>query len=600
MHSENNTARKVRFFSLTRLRIPARVGGIQLLTLVVVVLLVLLPPFLAPPTARGEGRLPGDTHIAGVNVSGLKPADALKMIDAEVQSAYENRFVILLNGETLEYTATDIGLVFDPTTTVHNVIANGEGGNYPLAANLNPAQFQVHLDDISSNLPEPAVDAQVRINGIAATVTPGHEGEHIDLLTYQQDILSSAGEENPQIEVTVSTGEPNISTAEAEQTAAEVETMLLEPLVLTSGDLRWEIPANEVAAGIVIAPNQAGELSIFWDIDALQPSLHSVADEIEGVEPTDAWVQDLGTHSWLVPEQGEMHVDRKALFEKVNSTLNAGERSVEVPVTFGDPVKTSEEVMEELGITELIATGDSVYTGSGTGRSHNVETAAYYIDRTLVAPGGTFSFNDSVGSLFTGEYMSAGSYIDGPTGESIAGGVCQVSTTVFRAALNAGFPIIERWPHSYRSTFYEMGGWSPGFDASIVQDSIVPEDSSDFQFTNPTDSWVMITAETDGDRLVVDIWGADTGYDVSYSEPSVWVEYAAPAEAIVMVDDQLPPGTLTHQEPLDGLGVSITRTVHDRNGELVLQDTFNTTYYATGPIIRVSPDMEDEAYALGG
>jgi vancomycin resistance protein YoaR len=145
-----------------------------------------------------------------------------------------------------------------------------------------------------------------------------------------------------------------------------------------------------------------------------------------------------------------------------------------------------------------------------------------------------------------------------------------------------------------------MGGWSPGLDAAIVQDLDVPQYSTDLRFTNPTGSWLMITAETDGDRLLVEIWGEDTGYEVTYSEPDVWVAYGAPDDVTVMVDDQLPPGTMNRQEPLDGLGVSITRNVYDRNGMLVLSDTWQTTYYATGPIIRVSPDMEEHALANSG
>ena len=190
--------------------------------------------------------------------------------------------------------------------------------------------------------------------------------------------------------------------------------------------------------------------------------------------------------------------------------------------------------------------------------------------------------------------MSAGSYIDGPSGESIAGGVCQVSTTVFRAALNAGFPIEERWPHSYRSPFYELGGWNPGFDAAIVQDSIVPQDSTDMRFTNPTDSWIIIMASTDGENLTVEIWGEDTGYTVDYSEPDMWVAYEAPTDVTVMVDDQLPPGTMNEQDALPGLGVWYTRTVTGSDGEVVLQDTWQTVYFATGPIVRVSPDMEEK------
>lgn len=215
------------------------------------------------------------------------------------------------------------------------------------------------------------------------------------------------------------------------------------------------------------------------------------------------------------------------------------------------------------------------------------------IDGTLVAPGEVFSFNAAVGSLFTGAYMDAGSYIDGPGGQSLAGGVCQVSTTVFRAALDAGFPIVEWWPHSYRSPFYELGGWSPGWDAAIVQDSRNPAESTDFRFRNTTDAWLLISAKVANGELTVRIFGADPGYSVYFDAPVIEFTEQATSAVSVVVDEHLAPGTIDESPAMDGLRVTVVRYVYDEAGALVSQDAFVSPYGAYGAIRRLSPDMAE-------
>jgi vancomycin resistance protein YoaR len=272
-----------------------------------------------------------------------------------------------------------------------------------------------------------------------------------------------------------------------------------------------------------------------------------------------------------------------------------GARTIALVVTEDTPPKiTTEKLMADLGITDLLATGDSVFAGSGAGRAQNVTQAAYMIDGTLVAPGDVFSFNDAVGSLFSGEFTDAGSYIDGPSGQSLAGGVCQVSTTVYRAALEAGLPIVEWWPHSYRSPFYETGGWSPGYDASIVQDGNVPEASTDFRFENTTGSWLLVRAvASDDGNLRVELHGSDPGYTVEFDEPIVELIEQAPTSVDIVADPALPPGTVLPDQPaMDGLRVTVVRHVYDASGQEISTDTFVSSYRAYGAIRRVSPDME--------
>ncbi len=141
-------------------------------------------------------------------------------------------------------------------------------------------------------------------------------------------------------------------------------------------------------------------------------------------------------------------------------------------------------------------------------------------------PGDTFSFNNAIGDITPEAGYVEASVVDGERiGKDVGGGICQVSTTVFRAAFLAGFPIGEWWPHLYRLAFYEYDGWTAGLDASILQ-SGPREDWGDFTFHNTTDGYLLIEAYVDGQTDVVTIYGPETGWDVYVSDP--WEGQADP------------------------------------------------------------------------
>ena len=147
----------------------------------------------------------------------------------------------------------------------------------------------------------------------------------------------------------------------------------------------------------------------------------------------------------------------------------------------------------DLGITELVHEESSYFFGSSSARIHNIEVAAGEFHGLLIAPGQTFSMAASMGdvSLDAG-YTEALIIFDGRTIEGVGGGVCQVSTTLFRAAFFAGFPIVERHPHAYRVSYYEKTAGNrrdpnlAGLDATVYVPIV------DLKFTNDTPYWLLM------------------------------------------------------------------------------------------------------------
>jgi vancomycin resistance protein YoaR len=566
--------------------------------------------------ARGEA-LPG-VHVGAVPVGGMDAVDARAAVARHYDAALGQPLRLVVDGRTWTPTAGELGFSVQFDGAIDDAIAYGrehevldgmlraarlpeEAVVVPVNVAVDPAAFDAWLDRVERELGGAPVDAAVVIDGERIEATTAAAGDGIDRDAVRRAIAEQLVMSRPiAVETTRSPRQPDIATEEAVRATADVERLASEPLVLASGDETWELERATILSMIEVVPDAAtpGALVVRPSAAAVDRVVAEIAGELDQ-DVRDARIRELDTHSKLVPSREGRTVDRAALSQALSQALVSGDRQIAIPLAATvEPKVTTDDVMRELGITDVIAVGDSNYAGSGSGRAHNVEQAARMIDGTLVEPGGTFSFNDAVGSLFSGEYRDAGSYIDGPGGQALGGGVCQVSTTVYRAVLAAGFPIVEWWPHFYRSPFYEQGGWEPGWDASITQfeaDSV--ETSTDFRFDNPTDSWLLIRSSvTPDDELTVEIHGAPTGYDVWFDEPLVETVEWATDEVTITVDEELPPGTILPDQPaMDGLEVTVVRYVADADGEILSIDTFVSTYEAYGAVRRVSPDMEDDA-----
>jgi vancomycin resistance protein YoaR len=207
-----------------------------------------------------------------------------------------------------------------------------------------------------------------------------------------------------------------------------------------------------------------------------------------------------------------------------------------------------------------------------------VAVAADHVSHTLIPPGGIFSFNDALGPISLDQGYVEGKIITGDWfADDLGGGVCQVSTTVYRAALLSGVPIEEWHPHSFRLGFYELDDWPPGLDAAIYQPNTPGEWELDLAFSNPTDSWMLLQMRIDADAVAADLYGDDTECHVELIGP-VMGEPIAPPAPVERASADLPTGERRQiQVAQDGVRVDVTRRVR-RGRELVRDATFVSDY----------------------
>lgn len=224
--------------------------------------------------------------------------------------------------------------------------------------------------------------------------------------------------------------------------------------------------------------------------------------------------------------------------------------------------------LDELGITDLIATGDSNFEGSAWERAENVRVSAGHLTHTLVKPGETYSFNDSIGRITLENGFVQGKIIQGTRiVEDIGGGACQASTTVFRAALKAGFPIDHEY-HTYRLAMYEHDGWPPGLDAAIFQPEDPNDWATDMYFTNTTENWILVEFVIDDVHAYCNIYGTPQGWDVAIDVPYI-SEPKKPEKPVETEDPKLARDERVQVGwPTDGYEVQAIRTI-TKNGETV-------------------------------
>ncbi len=246
--------------------------------------------------------------------------------------------------------------------------------------------------------------------------------------------------------------------------------------------------------------------------------------------------------------------------------------TINVPIREVMPKITTEKA-NNLGIQELIGTGTSIFPHSIPSRIFNITLAASRVNGILIAPGETFSFNKALGdvSSFTG-FQQAYVIQNGRTVLGDGGGVCQVSTTFFRALLNAGLPIVERHAHAYRVGYYEEDS-PPGFDATIYTPTV------DLKFKNDTGNYILIQSILDSTnlRLTYNLYGKKDGRVTVISKPIVTNQTPAPPP--LYQDDPTLPKGVTKQVDFAAAGARATFTRQvTKDGEVILDDTFVSNY----------------------
>ncbi|MFQ5342917.1 MAG: VanW family protein, partial [Anaerolineae bacterium] len=279
-------------------------------------------------------------------------------------------------------------------------------------------------------------------------------------------------------------------------------------------------------------------------------------------------------------------LDVDATTERIVQASESTERTVPLVVIVEKPAVDARDVAN-MGINELVSQATTYFKGSPAGRAKNIQVSASKFQGVVIPPGEVFSFNRYLGDVSEEEGYEEAYIITGNrTAVGIGGGVCQVSTTAFRAAFFGGFPIVERWAHGYRVGWYETRS-IPGLDATIYSPSV------DIKFRNDTGAYLLVETEVDAQAGTVTFffYGTRPDREVELEGPEI-TNVTVPKDPVYQVDDSLPPGTIKQIDwANEGSDVTVYRIIKQA-GKEVSRERFDSHYNAWSDVFLVGPGTD--------
>jgi vancomycin resistance protein YoaR len=283
----------------------------------------------------------------------------------------------------------------------------------------------------------------------------------------------------------------------------------------------------------------------------------------------------------IQPHQDGRQMDIPETLKRLKSAFFSKQAKVKAAVEEQRPEKTTEDI-KGLRIERQIADFSTSLSPTRDGRRHNIELALTKLNDVYVEPGAVFSFNQTVGArtreagFREAPVIEAGNLVPG-----IGGGICQVSTTLYNAAMLVGLPITERTLHSNYISNYPAG-----------RDSTVADGLLDLKFQNDTGGTLLIKTYALPNAVGVKIYGPETGRQVWFSEPEVTNIVPFPTKADT--DTALPVGiTVREQAGVDGRTVTVRRKVSLKD-KVLIDEVITSRYTPRTEFLRVGPVVEPD------
>lgn len=447
--------------------------------------------------------------------------------------------------------------------------------SYPLVLLEGKTQeLEGLIREIAGAVEISAVEPTIEVRGKKVKVTNGSDGTILNGEELDRRIRASYSRLGSEpVEIPVQVAKEELGMDELDQVIRRAERLIETSLVLRLNDEAIKLGGKEILA--FLSTRGGEEILSYKTIAEYVAGLKESLDR----EPQDARFEFVGgVVKEFAPGRDGVEVNTQATIINIQTAIDkllSGDgknEKVEVVVRRTPPQVTTENV-NELGIRERIGRGESYYAHSIPNRIYNVGLASSRLNSVLVPPGEEFSFNKYVGEVSgaTG-YRPAYVISAGRTVLGDGGGVCQVSTTVFRAAMAAGLPITERWGHAYRVSYYELNS-KPGIDATVYAPS------KDIKFKNDTPGHILIQTINDPKnlRLIIEIYGTSDGRVATISEPKVW-GVSPPPPSIYQDDPTLLAGAVKQVDwAAWGAKTSFEYKVI-RDGEVLQEKTFSSSY----------------------
>jgi vancomycin resistance protein YoaR len=548
---------------------------------------------------------PGVT-VAGVDLSGLTLGQAVVNLNANLTYGRLGQLNFSNGQDNWVYTPDDLGFSYDPVEVAKAAfdIGRGKGTMINLGEQLkarnqgiditpsivyNQAKAYNVIQGLAAQTNIPLVEPNISLDNTTVNVITGQAGRTVDVQATLRNIepfllLQQSGN------VPMVIKEQTPLSVNVEDTAQLAETILSQAFTVnpaddTAGQGPWTIEPEALASLLTIEQksiegNRTYALTL--NRPALVAYISSIAPALQN-DPVNARMMfndDTRQLELIANAVAGGSVDIEKSVDSILEKLQNGEHQASLVMQMVEPAVKDTSTAAELGITELVAETTSYYYGSAAARIQNIRAAAANFHGVMVGPGEVFSMAEYLTDIsLDNGYAEAPIIVGDQTVDGIGGGICQVSTTVFRNAFYGGFPIVERHPHAYRVGYYEQqsNGWVDNSLAGLDATVYVP--LVDFKFRNDTPYWLLMETYPTDTSLTWKFYSTSDGREVDWWTTGI-TDVVTPPDPIYREDPDLPSGTIKQVDwPVNGATVEVYRTV-TVNGTVTLQDTIRTNYVA--------------------
>ncbi len=539
--------------------------------------------------AGSSNRIAAGVEIAGVNVGGLTPAQAHQKLEKASAKLTWVPVEFVAGGERFEVAPAQLGIIVDWNEAIARARRDGDGigplrgfkrletrllGSHIMpSVKLSSPALKTLLSRIAKGVDKPALEPALVLDGAQPTVVPGHNGAALDKKQAADIVVRTLGAlSRSTVELPVRVVNPRVRRSDLVRVAGQVRTAASAPVLLTLGAVRWKILPAQIKKMLVFPHDGERNLSIGGrEANVYLSSLSKRLDQ----PARNATFSIAGRSIRVVPSRTGRVLDLDGTAHAImNAALKPTGRTATLAMKTTQPSRTTEQA-KAMGVKGLVGSYETSFGGSAN-RIHNVQLVAKLIDNKFVAPGAVFSFNKTTGQRSAAKgFLTAPQIVNGQLVDALGGGICQVSTTVFNAAYEAGLDIRERVNHALYISHYPLG-----------RDATVNWPSPDFKFRNDTGHWLLIRTFSSSSTLLVALYGTPQHRKVVSEAAPLHIDGSPPVKKI------LDPDLAVGKKVVDDPGVSsssthVQRLVYGADGKLLHDDTWYSTYRSSPKIVRV-------------
>jgi len=478
-------------------------------------------------------RVAQGVSVAGENFSGLNYETAKNKINDLIIKTEQQTIEIRYSDKKWLVLPEGLGISLDPEQTINETYSIGRSKNFfvglarqiesffkrknmGLAYWFDEQKFNNFIQENLSGLQTPAKNATLKYDSQTEDFlfVPAQDGEVFDSNDFKNQLVKrlSSSIKTP-IELKKIIDQPAL-TQDKDNIAKNKAKAIIDsaPYQLKNGSDSWPIDKQTLLDWLDFVPaNQGKTMAVAISQEGIKDFLSQLAPSInkEAVNARLSVQNDKVVAFDLSQEGLELQIDESA--KKISQGIQDGEKEIILAVKRIEP-NISTQTIDTLGLTSLLAVGTSSFAGSPNNRIHNISVGAAKLNGILLKPGQEFSFIENIGEIEAAQgYLPELVIKNNKTIPEYGGGLCQISTTLFRATVNAGLKITERFPHAFPVRYYNP----QGFDATVYPPH------PDLRFLNDTPGNILIQPKIKGTQITFEIYGTKDNREVKIIGPTI-------------------------------------------------------------------------------